>query len=160
MNRDDRFQDGMAEAVMGELATTYGNLCRAFGEPEEPGEGWEKTRVEWVIRSPFGLLIIGHWDQHDAPVEELNHWFVSGQFRPAMEGEEKSANVLRRGRSRAGCAGCNQLAEGTAERLLTVGVREPSSKGLERCEYAELGSGPKPNTTKPPPGVFRYLIRA
>ena len=68
MNSDNRFKDGMSEAMIGELTSTYDNLCRAFGKPE--GEGWEKARVEWFIQSPSGQLIIGDWDQHDAPVEK------------------------------------------------------------------------------------------
>ena len=31
MNSDDRFEDSMVEAMIGELAMTYDNLCWTFG---------------------------------------------------------------------------------------------------------------------------------
>jgi hypothetical protein len=70
---------------LGNVYTTYEELCEYFGDPTEEDTGMDKVNCQWILKFQDGTIAtIYDWDLSSTP-KRLYHWHVGGFNSKAVE---------------------------------------------------------------------------
>lgn len=84
MEKDKSLIKVTGTSFRGYLNTGYGQLCSAFGEPADKGDGY-KIDVQWILETPSGVATIYNYKDGHAylgmkglDLENIYVWHVGG----------------------------------------------------------------------------------